>query len=104
MTRYGVLAEVRGLDGLADPEGLAVERALPALGFAGISEVRVGKAIRFVVEADDEAAACAVAGQLCEKLLANPVIERSSVSVPALADQADRAPGAEAPGSEGAGR
>jgi phosphoribosylformylglycinamidine synthase PurS subunit len=76
MTRYSFRAEVRARPGVADPEGLAIERALPALGFGGVGEVSVGKAIRFTVEASDAAEARAVAGELCERLLANPVIER----------------------------
>ncbi|HTX01236.1 MAG TPA: phosphoribosylformylglycinamidine synthase subunit PurS [Acidimicrobiales bacterium] len=75
------LAEVRVKDGVADPEGLAIERALPALGFAGVGEVSVGKAIRFVVEAGDEQAARLTAERLCEALLANTVIERYELSV-----------------------
>ena len=54
MTRYAVLVEVALRPGIADPEGATIERALPALGFGGISGVRAGKAFRFVVDADDE--------------------------------------------------
>lgn len=83
MTRFAVLVEVSLRPGIADPQGATIERALPALGFAGISEVRAGKAFRFVVEADDEAMARAEVDQLCQRLLANPVIEKSAVSVEA---------------------
>ncbi len=76
MSRYAFRAEVRARPGVADPAGLAIERALPALGFAGVAEVAVGKAIRFVVEAPGPLEARAVAEELCERLLANPVIER----------------------------
>ena len=55
--RFRVLVEVRLRAGIADPEGATVERSLPALGFEGITEVSVGKAIRFVIEAPDETAA-----------------------------------------------
>ena len=54
---FAVLVEVRLREGIADPEGTTVERSLPALGFEGIDGVRVGKAIRFTVEADDEESA-----------------------------------------------
>jgi len=60
---------IRPKEGILDPQGKAVERALPALGFAGIDHVRVGRMVE--LEADD-------AGQLpdlCEKLLANPLVE-----------------------------
>jgi phosphoribosylformylglycinamidine synthase len=73
---FAVHVEVRGLDGIADPEGRTIERALPALGFAGVSGVRVGK-----VEAVDEAHARSEAEQMCQRLLANPVIERADVEI-----------------------
>ncbi len=60
---------IRPKEGILDPQGKAVERSLPALGFEGISEVRVGRLVE--LEVDDP-------GQLdslCEKLLANPLIE-----------------------------
>ncbi|MER3452766.1 MAG: phosphoribosylformylglycinamidine synthase, purS protein, partial [Acidimicrobiia bacterium] len=51
--RFPVLVEVSLKPGIADPAGATIERALPALGFAGVSGVRVGKAIRFDIEAPD---------------------------------------------------
>jgi phosphoribosylformylglycinamidine synthase PurS subunit len=78
-----VLVEVRLRPGIADPQGATIERALPALGFEGVHDVQVGKAIRFTVEAADEAAARARAQELSEQLLANPVIEDTSVTVTA---------------------
>jgi phosphoribosylformylglycinamidine synthase PurS subunit len=84
MTRFAVLVEVSLRPGIADPQGATIERALPALGFAGVSEVRAGKAFRFVLDADDEQHARAEAEGLCHRLLANPVIEDSTVSLQAL--------------------
>ena len=55
--------------GILDPQGQAVERALPALGFEGIGHVHVGRMVE--LEADD----LDQLGELCEKLLANPLIE-----------------------------
>ena len=81
MTRYEVLVEVRLRPGIADPQGATIERALPALGFTGISGVSVGKAFRFTVDAEDEADATTRAGELAHRLLGNPVIEDSSVHV-----------------------
>ena len=60
---------IRPKEGLLDPQGKAVERALPALGFEGISHVRVGRLVE--LEAEDDARL----EELCEKLLANPLIE-----------------------------
>ncbi len=74
-----VAVEVSGLEGIADPAGRTIERALPALGFAGVRDVRVGKLLRFELEAADEAAARAEVAAMCERLLANPVIERTEV-------------------------
>jgi phosphoribosylformylglycinamidine synthase subunit PurS len=79
--RFPVLVEVSLLPGIADPQGATIERALPALGFEGVHDVQVGKAFRFTVEAPDEAAARERAEQLSQRLLANPVIEASNVTV-----------------------
>jgi len=79
--KYEVLVEVRLRPGIADPPGATVERALPALGFEGVENVRIGKAIRLTVEAPDEDAAAAQAGAVADRLLANPVIERTELRV-----------------------
>jgi len=60
---------IRPKEGILDPQGKAVERALPALGFEGVGQVRVGRMVE--LEADDPARL----PELCEKLLANPLIE-----------------------------
>ena len=79
--RFPVLVEVRLRPGIADPQGATIQRALPALGFEGVQDVRVGKSIRFTVEASDEAAARRQVDELCERLLANPVIEDTEVRI-----------------------
>jgi phosphoribosylformylglycinamidine synthase PurS subunit len=79
--KFSVHVEVRGLPGIADPEGRTIERALPALGFSGVSSVRVGKVIAFDLEAADESAARDAAEQMCARLLSNPVIQRAEVSI-----------------------
>jgi phosphoribosylformylglycinamidine synthase PurS subunit len=79
--RFSVLVEVRLRPGIADPQGATIERALPALGFSGVGQVRVGKAVRFEVDAADEAAARGEAAAMAERLLANPVIEDAEVTV-----------------------
>jgi phosphoribosylformylglycinamidine synthase PurS subunit len=66
---------VRLKAGLLDPQGKAVEGALPALGWTNVSEVRVGKHVELVVEAEDEPAARAQVEEMAERLLSNPVIE-----------------------------
>jgi len=78
---FEVLVEVRLRPGIADPQGATIERALPALGFDGISGVRAGKAIRFNLEADDEDTARSQAQDLCQRFLTNPVIEDAFVTV-----------------------
>jgi phosphoribosylformylglycinamidine synthase PurS subunit len=61
---------------ILDPQGQAVERALPSLGFTGVSDVRIGKHVELTVsDGDGERAA----RQVAEALLANPVIEEFSV-------------------------
>jgi phosphoribosylformylglycinamidine synthase subunit PurS len=60
---------IRPKEGILDPQGKAVERALPALGFDSVRDVRVGRLVE--LEADDSTHL----SELCEKLLANPLIE-----------------------------
>jgi phosphoribosylformylglycinamidine synthase subunit PurS len=66
---------IRPKEGILDPQGKAVERALPALGFDGVSHVRVGRLVELEAESADELP------QLCEKLLANPLIEDYEIEV-----------------------
>ena len=79
--KYPVLVEVRLRPDVADPQGATIERSLPALGFTGVDGVRVGKAIRFTVDADDEAAARSRVEELCQRFLTNPVIEDADVTI-----------------------
>ncbi len=58
-----------------DPQGLTILGALHNLGFDGVSQVRAGKFFEISFEAVDEAEAQRLAGQMCDRLLANPVIE-----------------------------
>ena len=78
---FEVLVEVTLRAGVADPQGATIERSLPHLGFDGVSGVRVGKAIRFAIEAPDEAAARAEVDDLCARFLSNPVIEDVAISI-----------------------
>ena len=78
---FSVLVETRLRPGIADPQGATIERSLPTLGFDGIRGVRVGKAIRFDLEAPDEGTARAHADEVTQRFLINPVIEAADVSI-----------------------
>ena len=68
-------------DGVLDPQGEAVRHALATLGFSGVDAVRQGKVIELYLATSDRAAAEAEARAMCEKLLANTVIEKYSVEI-----------------------
>lgn len=76
-----MLVEVRLRPDVADPQGATIERALPALGFSAVEGVRVGKAIRFTVDAPDEASARSDVEELCRRFLTNPVIEDVEITL-----------------------
>jgi phosphoribosylformylglycinamidine synthase PurS subunit len=61
--------------GLLDPQGRAIEGSLPAMGWANASNVRVGKYVELVVDAETEAAAVSQVDEMARRLLSNPVIE-----------------------------
>jgi phosphoribosylformylglycinamidine synthase PurS subunit len=67
--------------GIADPQGTTIRQALPALGYDGVIDVRVGKHIELTIDALDEREARTQATEICERLLANTVIEDYEVSV-----------------------
>jgi phosphoribosylformylglycinamidine synthase len=73
--------EVMLKDGVLDPQGEAVRAALATLGFVGVQGVRQGKLIELDLAATDRAAAEAEVRAMCEKLLANTVIERYRVEI-----------------------
>jgi len=81
LSHYEARIEVGHRPGILDPQGGVIERALPALGYANVSRVRVGKSIRLAVDAADEASARAQVEEMCRRLLANPVIEDFTVTV-----------------------
>jgi len=60
---------IRPKEGILDPQGIAVERALPALGFSGVENVHVGRLVELDVEDESQL------DSMCQKLLANPLIE-----------------------------
>jgi phosphoribosylformylglycinamidine synthase len=79
--RFEAVVEVRTKAGIADPEGATIEAALPALGFAEVGGVSVGKSIRLWIDAPDENQARTRLEELCGALLANPVMEDSVVTL-----------------------
>ena len=66
---------IRPKDGILDPQGQAVARALPALGFEGAENVRVGRLVELEVEDTSRL------HEMCERLLANPLIEDYEIQV-----------------------
>jgi phosphoribosylformylglycinamidine synthase PurS subunit len=66
---------IRPKAGILDPQGEAVERALPALGFADVANVRIGRLVELNVEDAGELEA------MCERLLANPLVEDYEVEL-----------------------
>ena len=66
---------IRPKAGILDPQGQAVERALPALGFGGVSHVHVGRLVELEVEDP------ARLPEMCERLLANPLIEDYEIRI-----------------------
>ena len=62
-------------EGVLDPQGKVVEGSLHTLGYSGVKDVRIGKVIEFKVDAASSAEAEEHVRQMCERLLANPVIE-----------------------------
>jgi len=66
---------IRPKAGILDPQGEAVQRALPALGFEGVRDVHVGRLIELDVENADQLQ------PMCEKLLANPLVEDYEVQL-----------------------
>ncbi|NLR96223.1 phosphoribosylformylglycinamidine synthase subunit PurS [Rhizobium sp. P38BS-XIX] len=68
-------------NGVLDPQGKAIEGALGALGFDGVHQARQGKVFDLQLEGTDKAKAEADLKAMCEKLLANTVIENFSISI-----------------------
>lgn len=68
-------------EGLLDPQGKAVQDALPTLGWANVSEVRVGKHVELLVEAESRTEARAQVEEMARKFLSNPVIEDFTILV-----------------------
>jgi phosphoribosylformylglycinamidine synthase subunit PurS len=72
---------IRLKNGVLDPQGKAIGKALTGLGFAGVGEVRQGKLIEIELGETDRAKAEAALTEMCKKLLANTVIESYEVEL-----------------------
>jgi phosphoribosylformylglycinamidine synthase subunit PurS len=68
-------------NGVLDPQGQAIEGSLSSLGFAGVANVRQGKVFDLVVEGTDPEAARSQIKAMCDKLLANTVIENYAIEI-----------------------
>jgi phosphoribosylformylglycinamidine synthase len=82
--RFQVQVHVSLRPSVLDPAGAAVEASLHQLGYEQVRHVRIGKFIEMSLEAEAEAEAQIQADQICQDLLANPVIETYTVQVVAL--------------------
>lgn len=78
---FSAVVNIMPKAGISDPQGQTIEQALPALGYTGVSGVRVGKHIMIEIEAGTEDEALARATEMCERLLANTVIEAYEVAI-----------------------
>ena len=81
MPRFAIEVRVMPRKALLDPQGQAVEHALDALGFKGVGDVRIGKALTLELDRPDPGVAERDAKAMCERLLANPVTEDFTLSV-----------------------
>ncbi len=68
-------------NGVLDPQGKAIENALGSMGFAGVDNVRQGKFLELEIDESDETAARKAVTDMCEKLLANTVIENYDIEL-----------------------
>ena len=79
--RFEAVVDVMPKEGIADPQGQTIEKALPALGYGGVGEIRVGKRIELELDAETPDQARERVLEMCERLLANPVIEAYDVTI-----------------------
>lgn len=81
MTTFQFEVRVKPRRGLLDPQGKAVHHSLNSLGWQGVADVRIGKAIYIDMEADSEADGREAVEAMCRRLLANPVTEDFDVTL-----------------------
>lgn len=73
--------DIRRKEGLSDPEGLTTRRALLDLGFRSVGDVHFGRSIYIDIDVADVALATTAIDEMCQKLLANPVMEEHTVTL-----------------------
>ncbi len=78
---YSIEVRITPRQGILDPEGETIARALDNLGYEGVAAVRAGRLLRMEVEAESGGAAKASVERMCEALIANPIIEDFEVLV-----------------------
>lgn len=78
---YTAQIKVMPLEGLLDPQGKAIMGGLNSLGIVGVNDVRIGKHIDLLVEAENENEAKAKAEDAAKRLLANPVMEMYEIVI-----------------------
>lgn len=81
MKRVKARVRVTPKDGVLDPEGRAVQRALGDMGYSDAQEIRIGKLIEIELDCDDPAKARGRIAEMCDRLLANPVIESYEIDL-----------------------
>lgn len=89
MSQYRLEVRVKPRPGLLDPQGKAIHHSLNSLGWEGVNDVRVGKAIYIDIDAESADAALEAADAMCRKLLANPVTEDFGVSMVGTPEKTD---------------
>ena len=80
-TQYCVRVQVLPKADILDPQGQAVEKALTSMGYKGIKDLKIGKEIVFKVKAESKEKVKSEVNQMCERLLANPVIEDYKIEI-----------------------
>jgi len=76
-----IFVNVQPKANILDPQGKTIHHALQNLGFHSIQEIRIGKRIKIIIEADSVIEATAKVQEMCEKLLINPLIEEYTLEV-----------------------
>jgi phosphoribosylformylglycinamidine synthase subunit PurS len=83
VSAFRFAVDIMPREGILDPQGRAVESALPQLAAESVHEVRVGRRVELTVEAASESAARSLVERLAADFLANPLVERWSIEVAA---------------------
>lgn len=79
--QYAVQIRITPRPGILDPQGETIGRALETLGYDGVADVRMGRLLSLQIEAPDEASARDSVSEMCERLIANPIIEDFTILI-----------------------